>query len=172
MDYFISDTHFNHTNVIKYCNRPFSSIEEMNKKIINNWNNRVSKVDKVFFLGDFCLGKREDIEFFAKQLNGRKILIKGNHERGNNKLYLDAGFVQVYNYPIVYYNALGKKVILSHKPFEKLDEFINIHGHIHQYSVEKDNYYCVSVEHTNYKPVSLEEILEGKNYNKFLKGSE
>lgn len=77
MIWFTSDTHFNHANIIKYCNRPFSSIQEMNETIINNWNSVVTKDDTVYHLGDFAFGK---VNEFANKLNGKIVLIKGNHD--------------------------------------------------------------------------------------------
>jgi calcineurin-like phosphoesterase family protein len=56
--FFTSDTHFYHTNIIKYCNRPFSSVEEMNQKLIENWNNTISEHDTIFHLGDFMFKKK------------------------------------------------------------------------------------------------------------------
>ena len=78
--WFISDTHFNHANVIRYCNRPFKSVGEMNQTIINNWNSVVSDEDTVFFLGDFIFGKYEDFANFTKALKGHKHFIIGNHD--------------------------------------------------------------------------------------------
>ena len=54
--FFTSDTHFNHTNILRYCNRPFKTVGQMNETIITNWNNVVGPDDVIFHLGDFCLG--------------------------------------------------------------------------------------------------------------------
>lgn len=75
-----SDTHFNHANIIKYCNRPFSSVEEMNETIIANWNKVVSQGDTVYHLGDFALGDKSLIPDFIRRLNGHISFIMGNHD--------------------------------------------------------------------------------------------
>ena len=54
--FFTSDTHFNHANIIRFCNRPFKDVSHMNEAIISNWNRVVGPEDIVFHLGDFCLG--------------------------------------------------------------------------------------------------------------------
>ena len=77
MIYFISDTHFYHSNIIKYCDRSFNNINEMNETIINNWNNIVTKQDTVYHLGDFCLSSDDEIKNVFNKLNGNIILIRG-----------------------------------------------------------------------------------------------
>lgn len=86
MDYFTSDTHFSHTNIIKYCNRPFKSVEEMDEVLIANWNSVVKKTDQVFHLGDFGYNYK-----IAQRLNGHKHLIWGNHDRKlrNNQNFIN-----------------------------------------------------------------------------------
>jgi calcineurin-like phosphoesterase family protein len=80
--FFISDLHLQHENIIKYCNRPFNSVKEMNQTIINNWNNIVGEKDIIFILGDFCFrSSRTTWVYFLSKLNGIKYLIKGNHDR-------------------------------------------------------------------------------------------
>ena len=96
MKYLISDTHFNHLNIIKYCNRPFETVEEMNEFIIQKWNNTISNDDTVYFLGDFCLGNREKVIELGHRLNGHKILILGNHDRVTKTAFVDAGFEEIY----------------------------------------------------------------------------
>lgn len=81
MKYYISDLHFDHTNVIKFDNRPFNSVEEMNSALIHNWNSVVKKSDIVYVLGDFCFGNTERTNELFNQLNGKIILIRGNHDR-------------------------------------------------------------------------------------------
>ena len=76
MIYFISDTHFCHSNIIKYCDRPFKDVKEMNETIINNWNNIVTNEDIVYHLGDFCLSTDDEIKNIFNRLNGTIILIR------------------------------------------------------------------------------------------------
>ena len=155
--WFIADTHFNHANIIKYCNRPFTDKEEMNHCLINNWNSVVNKNDRVFVLGDFALCGKDKIIEIGKQLNGRKTLILGNHDRGSLQTYYSAGFEMVTKYPIVF-----NGYILSHYPIYCLSrQFKNIYGHVHnaqEYLDITDRDICVSVERINYTPISLDEI--------------
>lgn len=79
MNFFTSDPHFYHTNVIKYCDRPYLSVEEMNEALVNNWNSAVKSEDTVYCLGDFSMAARP-VETFTPRLNGNKFLIPGNHD--------------------------------------------------------------------------------------------
>jgi len=81
-----SDTHFFHANIIKYCNRPFASVEEMNETMIRNRNQVVSPGDLVWHLGDFSMGKRSRVSEIRQQLNGRIHLVRGNHDYGKDTL--------------------------------------------------------------------------------------
>ena len=76
--YFTSDTHFCHANIIKYCNRPFKNVDEMDETIITNWNSVVKHDDLVYHLGDVGFG---DIKNVLRRLNGRIILIRGSHDK-------------------------------------------------------------------------------------------
>jgi len=77
--YLTADLHFFHANVIKYCDRPYGSVEEMNQALIDNWNSVVTDDDTVYVLGDFSLAFRP-VEIFTQRLNGLKYLIAGNHD--------------------------------------------------------------------------------------------
>ncbi len=78
--FFTSDHHFGHTNIIKFCNRPFKDVAEMNRELIRRWNEKISPGDDVYHLGDFALTDRENTLSLFEQLNGNIHLIKGNHE--------------------------------------------------------------------------------------------
>ena len=80
-NYFISDTHFGHANVIKYSSRPFADVQDMDAAMIDRWNSVVTKDDNVYHLGDFAFHKVERIEEILKQLNGKKHLVYGNHDQ-------------------------------------------------------------------------------------------
>ena len=77
--FFTSDTHFNHANIIKFCNRPFKDVEQMNETLIANWNRVIGPNDTVFHLGDFCLGGAAEWTKVLDRLNGKIYLIMGNH---------------------------------------------------------------------------------------------
>lgn len=79
--FFTSDHHFGHANIIKFCNRPFESVEEMNEELVKRWNEKVGPKDDVFYLGDFALSNdRQWVADLLDRLNGNKFLITGNHE--------------------------------------------------------------------------------------------
>jgi calcineurin-like phosphoesterase family protein len=78
--FFTSDHHFGHTNILKFCDRPFTSIEEMNEELINRWNEKISKEDEVYHLGDFALTTNESFKEITDRLNGTIYLVVGNHE--------------------------------------------------------------------------------------------
>ena len=81
--FFTSDTHFNHANIIRFCNRPFKDVEQMNEVMIANWNSVIGKDDTVFHLGDFCLGGAAEWTKILDRLNGKIYLIMGNHDLKN-----------------------------------------------------------------------------------------
>jgi calcineurin-like phosphoesterase family protein len=160
--FFTSDDHFWHANIIKYCDRPFDSVEEMNEALIANWNSVVGKNDVVWNLGDFAFFKnKETLRGLIARLNGTKNLILGNHDRLRPTEYIDLGFNWASRFPVIF----DKFVILSHEPIflEANSVFFNIYGHLHQNEyVEAAGYprrhYSACVELRNYRPVSFEEI--------------
>ncbi len=89
MIFFTADTHFGHANILKLCNRPFNTIEEMNETMICKWNSRVSGNDTVYIVGDMFF-RCSDAETILKRLKGKKRLIIGNHDSSwVNKVDLD-----------------------------------------------------------------------------------
>ena len=158
--FIISDTHFSHANIIKYCSRPFKDVEEMDNTMIKNWNRVVKENDIVYHLGDFSFGGKDNVEKFLKKLNGKIILVKGNHDRCSNGHLRRIGFYEVYDRPIV----IDNKIILSHEPLEvpPKEPYINIYGHVHDGSSYEDytpNTACVCVERINYEPIPLNTVL-------------
>jgi calcineurin-like phosphoesterase family protein len=152
--FLISDTHFCHKNIIEYADRPFLSVEEMNEKIIENWNKAVKKNYKVIIAGDFALCGKEKMKELVERLNGYKILILGNHDRSYNSMK-SFPFDEVIKYPIL----IQEKYIISHHPLENVPTgFVNIHGHIHNREMHSLNYFNISVEQIGYTPIELKEI--------------
>ena len=160
--FLIGDTHFSHFNIIKYCNRPFDDAKQMNEELIKNWNSVVSKHDIVYVLGDFALCGKEEIIKVTQQLNGRKRLILGNHDKASLETYYRAGFEYVYNHPII----LEDFYILSHYPqtyVQKDGLYANIFAPVHDdpaYVDSSARTFCVSAERIAYTPILFEKIKE------------
>ena len=156
----ISDTHFNHNNIIQYCGRPFANAELMNEVLVENWNSVVKPQDKVYHLGDVYMGGgflREETVKLLKSLNGHKRLILGNHDNGKDQI-LHSCFEKIDVWRM--FPEFG--LLLTHIPVHEssLDrgmgvEMMNIHGHIHNKESPTENHYNVSVEKINYTPVNI-----------------
>lgn len=160
-NYAVSDTHFNHKNIIEYCNRPYASVEEMNRAIIDNWNSTIKEEDRVFFLGDFCLGNRQTLIELGHQLNGHKILVMGNHDRVSQTAFLDAGFEVVYKKPVeVEFPEYDMTILFSHAPKYDDLKYPNVHGHVHDKANNDAMHYCACLEVNDYKPVLLDDIVK------------
>ena len=154
--YLCADHHFNHYNIIKYCDRPFETAEEMNEFMIERWNSVVKDGDLVYHLGDFGFGSPDNLTEIVKRLNGRKILIMGNHDRRRTiSWWLNFGFEEVYKKPI----ELFEDIIFSHEPVDVEPFQINFHGHIHNTKLNDRfnpaNHVCMSVECIDYCPVEF-----------------
>ena len=159
----IADLHFGHTNVIAYSQRPFADAEQMEKELIKRWNNKVSKDDIVYVLGDFTLSRRTElISRLCGSLNGHKVLVMGNHDTRKPADYIACGFKTAMRKPIL----VEPRVVLMHEPPEEEDIFYGmkyVFGHVHDKKCAADFYgncRCVSVERTNYEPVDLDQLLK------------
>lgn len=159
----ISDTHFNHTNIIQYCGRPFANAELMDEVLVDNWNDTVKDQDIVYHLGDVYFG--EDGRDTLSKLKGRKRLILGNHDDGKDK-FLHKTFQKIMMWRM--FPEFG--VLLTHVPVhesalyrgpedDRMAKMLrNIHGHIHQNPSPTMNHRNVSVEQINYRPINIEEL--------------
>jgi len=162
--FFTSDTHFYHENAIQFCKRPFGSVEDMNQKLIQNWNLVVGEQDHIWFLGDFSFGKVPETEQVLSQLKGIKHLITGNHDRKGRcqKLKWDQYFIDQHDYYRL--NVDGEKVVLCHFPFSSWERgYTNLHGHLHTLPDEfqgKWRQYDIGVDNNNYTPVLLEDAIK------------
>lgn len=165
----VADNHWNHWNINKYCHRGYSTLEDMNSDMIKRWNRVVKPNDLVIHLGDiiFTKGASEEIKKILTQLNGRIVLVKGNHDRKSYAFYLANGidficerFEWVFN---------KKKILFVHSPHDityrdyKTCNYI-LHGHSHekgQFIHKRKNCKIVnlSVEQINYTPMNLITLL-------------
>lgn len=147
--FFISDLHLGHRNILKFARPEFNDLESMFGYIREKWEQRVAPSDIVWVLGDVFFGREYEDQFAC--LPGRKKLIIGNHDHPR-MYHLFEKVYGVYEY---------KNYVLSHIPVHpgQMHRFRgNIHGHLHQTVLDNPWYHNVCVEQINYTPVTLEEI--------------
>ena len=166
MIYFTADMHFGHRAIITMQNRPFESVEEMNRVLLQNFNAVVQKDDTVYIIGDICHHmKIEDADNLIKKLNGKKYLVRGNHDKNYDpRLFED---IQDFMKISVYGNSFS----LMHYPMlswpKKGSGSYHLHGHIHarmEYNESNrsdgQRRYDVGVDANNYYPVSVKQIVD------------
>jgi calcineurin-like phosphoesterase family protein len=158
-DLFTSDTHFHHSNVIKYCGRPFCCKHSMNEGLIMRWNGVVTKPNRrIFMLGDFAFGSPNAVRRVLERLNGYKILIKGNHDPGRNKMS-ELGFDEVW---LNAEAAWGDKtVFMQHVPDRVRHKDYDLHlcGHVHEKWCKTHNIINVGVDVWDLEPKELKFIV-------------
>ena len=174
--FFISDTHFWHRNIIKNGGRPFETVDEMNRCMVSGWNAVVNPTDTVYHLGDVAMWKPQHLDI-CRELNGRKFLIRGNHDPFPTTVYIRVGFHDILAYK-EFKDDMGGVFVCTHVPLHPNEVrprwSFNVHGHIHQKQIQHMEwvsectqqpvadpwYICVSVEqpHVNYRPISLDKL--------------
>ena len=184
--FFTSDLHFGHENVLRFDGRPFATVDEMDAELIRRWNAKVPPGDLVYVLGDLIWKSRnDDAPGLLKSLNGQKILIKGNHDRflHNNKAKSALAGIKDYDDICVSLeDGRLKRCILSHYFIPMYNghryQGIHLHGHSHttaEAGLEfefadrlnaqgfQNEIYNVGCMYWNYEPVTLDEIIAGKD---------
>lgn len=166
--FFTADHHFGHENIIKYCKRPFGSVEEMDETMIERWNEVVSWDDVVWHLGDLCLGTIAEALPYIKGLNGTiKILsLPWHHDRRWLPDFMDrASVLPFHMMGAEYVTKVGHQFIhLSHYPLSEWDRkhygAWNLHGHSHGNHFAKEFQLDVGVDTNNFYPWSFDEVEE------------
>lgn len=149
----IADTHFGHKKVVEF--RPFSTVEEHDRGLIQRWNAVVRKDDSVWHLGDVYLGGKDNHTILG-QLNGVKRLVMGNHDCYPLEIY-QRYFNKIYG-ATEYKGYIMTHIPVSENQFSRFKG--NIHGHMHSNKLEDKRYICVSCEQINYTPVPILELLQ------------
>lgn len=158
MSWFTADTHFGHAGIIRACNRPFGSVEEMDAHMVHQWNGRVRDGDEVWFLGDFAWLKPEKAAHVLSRLNGTIHLVCGNHDSAAIRGM--PGWASVQDYAeIVVRDA---RIVLSHYAMRTWNGVhrgaLMLYGHSHGTLPGDRQSLDVGVDCCNFAPVSLAEI--------------
>lgn len=158
--FLVSDTHFGHQGVCKFTRhdgsklRPWDCPEQMDKDMVEYWNDTVRPQDKVYHLGDVVINRKS--LSILDSLHGDKVLIKGNHDIFKITDYLKY-FRDIRSFHVM------NKYVLSHVPIhpESKGNFRgNIHGHLHYRQLDDPWYQCICVERTDYRPILFERVMD------------
>ena len=196
--WFTSDSHYGHTNIIRYCKRPFENAEEMNEKLIENWNSVVQPDDIVFHLGDFCFGGAPLWNAMLDRLNGKIYLIFGNHDLKNLKqgfmhrfawtgfqaqIYIENRLIYLNHYPFLCYagvyrgeNSAWQLFGHVHSQKKEISYETITNGEVKEILSKDESrlkylfptQYDVGVDNNNYTPISYEQVKEIITYQQEL----
>lgn len=182
--YLSGDMHFGHANIITYSGRPFDDVEAMNQGLVEAWNETVGCDDEVWVLGDVAMGRLDETLEYVDLLNGRKILLAGNHDRcwaghgrkaaAANERYLDAGFCEIVQGTIELDIGVRHLVLADHFPYvgdsraqERYQEWRPadrgrwlMHGHVHELWRQRGRMINVGVDAWAGCPVSFDSVAE------------
>jgi calcineurin-like phosphoesterase family protein len=175
MIYITADTHFCHGNIIGSCGRHFENVGEMNRALIENWNSYVTVRDEVYILGDFMYkGKGKDANNILSKLNGRKYLVKGNHEKYlTDPEFKQDAFEWIKDYHVLKYE--GVKIVIFHYPMLSWDGShrgsIHLYGHVHNNGERDPEFgeklrllgpraFNVGVDVNGFYPVSIRTVID------------
>lgn len=181
--FFTADLHFGHANIIRYCHRPFTDVTDMDRSLIERWNNAVTGDDEIWVLGDLCMGQISESLPLVGLLRGRKVLVAGNHDRcweGNGRAaverrtsqYLEAGIDEIRQGTVR--TQLGATSVLAghfpyagdshdsdrfqqHRPVDDGHTWL-LHGHVHEKWQIHQHQINVGVDVWDYQPVAEERL--------------
>lgn len=161
---FTADMHFGHTNIIKHCNRPFKSVDEMDSTMIKRWNKKVKPEDTVYILGDVAFCNVHTVISIFNKLNGRIKFLPGNHDAA---LMKKDEFHLIFHEilpPIYEFKIQDEHVVLCHYPMESWNRSyhgaIHLHGHTHGTVPfnNKKKRLDVGVDVHNFEPITWDEV--------------
>lgn len=164
--YITSDIHFSHRRIMEFCpdSRPFKDVEEMDQKIIEIWNSMINPEDLTYILGDVAFCNAEKASKLVNRLNGRKVLIRGNHDSKTSKdqRFLDC-FENVRDYLRFVHN--GHLIVLFHYPIFEWDQMhrgsIHFHGHLHARPTGIDGrIFDVAMDGNNCIPYNMDDLIQ------------
>jgi len=170
--YFSADTHFFHKNIIRFCNRPFNNVNEMNSVLVQCWNKVVDKNDIIYFLGDFSFGSVSATRQIRSQLNGEILFIRGSHDKQAIKAFGDMPYIREINID-------GQLIVLCHYAMRTWHashwNSYHLYSHSHGGLKGEGKSMDVGVDTNNYYPYSFAEIKEimahkPDNFNYIKKG--
>lgn len=160
MIYYTSDTHFGHQSIIKFCNRPFATADEMDEELIRRWNERVRPEDEVYHLGDFAFRNAKHADTYLSRLNGTKHLIWGNHDtpqvKNNRRWASSRMYAEVADQ--------GRVVVLFHYPIngswnKSFHGSFHLYGHVHGTVPGVGRSTDAGVDCCDFYPMTLDELI-------------
>jgi calcineurin-like phosphoesterase family protein len=168
--FFAADHHFGHGNIIKFCDRPFSSVEEMDERMIDEWNAVVGRTDRVFYLGDLSFHKKDKTLELLYALNGIIFYIMGNHDEKRFNEDIKGRFQWVKHYHELKHDS--RKIVLCHYPFETWNKAHHgswhLHGHSHgSLRTKRGGRLDVGVDTHEFRPWSMDEVVEHLSEQKY-----